>query len=88
MTGVWEMLKSEQFLFKQITKILTDAKHSEAEARTAANHAIQYRQAHPRTDIPMLISEAKRHAKQIHRPEAPSVKRQIQSARLPKWKSA
>ncbi|MEX2990359.1 hypothetical protein [Serratia fonticola] len=82
------MLSHEQFLHKQIKKMLLDMKIDEAEATTAATYAVQYKQAHPRADVSILLSEAKRHAKQIHLPGAPSVKREIKPARLPapKWR--
>lgn len=82
------MLRSEQFIRRSIKDLLIKDGAPEAVAVAATDHAIEYGKKNGRADFDALLREAKWYAKHNRAASAPSVKREIQQARLPsmpKW---
>lgn len=78
------MLQSEQYIRKSIKGLLIKNGASEAVAIAATEHAINYGKSNKNADFDALLGEAKWFAKHNKAAPAPTVKREIQRARLPK----
>lgn len=78
------MTNSEKYHYDSIKKLLISGGVAEADAVGAAHHAIEYGKKNKRADFDALLREAKWYAKHNKATSAPSVKREIHQAKLPK----
>lgn len=78
------MTKSEQYHYDSIKKLLIGSGVAEADAVSASHYAIEYSRKNKQADFDALLREAKRYAKHNKATSAPSIKREIQPAKLPK----
>lgn len=82
------MTKSEQYHYNSIRKLLVGVGIADADAVTAAYHAVEYSRKNKQASFDALLREAKWYAKHNKASTAPSVKREIKRAKLPnlpKW---
>ncbi len=80
-------INHDEFLQRQITQHLREAKFDEAVAGSSARAAVDHQRSNPRIKLPDLLDWAKKHARHSQRLKGKPSKQRVESgyAPRPKW---